>query len=45
MLSSAMQSKDMQRVGKTSKGMSIELRKLKKKTNKKLDESSICNWQ
>lgn len=41
MLSGAVQSTDMQRVGKTWKEISIELKKLLKKADKKADENMI----
>lgn len=41
MLSGAVQSTDMQRVGKTWKEISIELKKLMKKADQKADENMI----
>lgn len=43
MSSTVVQSSDMQWVGKTWKETSIELKKLKKKTDKKLDKNVICD--
>lgn len=42
MLFSAVQSTDVQWVEKTWKEISTELKKLKKKTDEKLDENMIC---
>lgn len=43
MLFGAVQSTDMQWVGKTWKEISIELKKLMKKADKKADENMICD--